>query len=84
MLAYMVVEDNATCMDGAASLTPGTSWLPQGVPVPGCALQAVLVLHLVQLGLRGLQSPANIVSQLESLLAASCRLCGCCTSTIWG
>ena len=51
MLAYMVVEDNATCMDGAASLTPGTSWLPQGVPVPGCALQAVLVLHLNHLGL---------------------------------
>ena len=47
-------------MDGAASLTPGTPWLPKGMPVPGCVLQAVLVLHLVQLGLRGLQRPANI------------------------
>ena len=61
MLANTVVQDKATCMrmDGAASLTPGTSWLLKGVPVPCCIL---LVLHLVQLGLRGLRSPANIFS----------------------
>ena len=46
-------------VDGAASLTPGTPRLRKGVPVPGCVPQAVLVLHLVQLGLRGLQSPAE-------------------------
>ena len=62
MLADVIGRDKATCMrmDGAASLTPGTSRLLKGVTVPGCDLQAVLVLHLIQLGLRGLQSPASI------------------------
>ena len=60
MLANGVLKATCMRMDGAASLTPGTPRLLKGMTVPGCDLQAVLVLHLVQLGLRGLQSPASI------------------------